>query len=99
MESIDRYCGEVYYIVSALSGENVPSELKTTLHTDFFKCMAIGSTFLVACRYMLSNRFYLFKNYINSILVGSMFGICYSPLFLASKIDQYRLNQLLLEDE
>jgi hypothetical protein len=69
------------------------------LRTDLLKCMLIGSTFLVACRYMLAGRFYLFKDYVKSALVGSVFGVCYSPLFLAAKIDQYRMNQLLLQDE
>jgi hypothetical protein len=48
---------------------------------------------------MLAGRFYLFKDYVKSALVGSVFGVCYSPLFLAAKIDQYRMNQLLLQDE
>lgn len=95
MDSIDKYCGEVYYIISTLTDEKVPSELKTTLKADVLKCMAIGSTLLVGCRYMLSNRFYQLKNYLNSFLIGSIFGLCYSPAFLALKIDKYRLNQLL----
>lgn len=99
MESIDKYFGEIYYIGSTLSDEKVPTELKRALRTDLAKCMVIGSTFLAAIRYMLSRRFYLFKNYVNSVLLGSVFGVCYSPLFLGPKIDQHRLNLLLEEDE
>lgn len=49
-------------------------------------------------RYMLFKRYYLLKNYVNSVLLGSLFGVCYSPFFLSAKIDQYRLT-LMLEDE
>jgi hypothetical protein len=65
------------------------------MKTDIFKCMAIGSAVMMLGRFTIHTRHYLFKNYLNSILLGSAFGTLYSPYFLAQKVDKYRLEQLL----
>lgn len=95
MQSIDNYFGEIYYIRSAFSDPQIPLELKTTLKRDVLKCMAIGSAFMILSRYMIFSRYYLLKNYVNSLLIGSLLGLSYCPVFLGPKIDQYRLTLLL----
>lgn len=99
MQAIDEYCGEVYYIGATLRDPGTPCSLKSTLRVDMVKTMAIGSVFMVMARYMVYNRYYLFKNYVNSVFLGSSLGIGYSPLFLGPKIDRFRLNLLLERDE
>jgi hypothetical protein len=98
MKAVDNYFGKIYYISSTLTNPTTPKDLKSTLKTDAGKCMAIGAVFFTACRYMTFKRYYLLKNYINSFLLGSFFGLGYSPIFLGAKIDQYRLTLLLEED-
>jgi hypothetical protein len=46
------------------------------------KCMAIGAILAIYGRFCLWKRYYLFKNYFNSAISGSLLGIIYSPYFL-----------------
>jgi hypothetical protein len=95
MQFIDSYCGEVYYIVRTLADSRSPAQLKSTLRTDLLKTMAIGSVSLALGRFTIYKRHYLLKNYVNSLLLGSMLGAAYSPIFLVPKIDKHRLGLLL----
>ena len=99
MEYIDKYFEEVYHIGRALINPDFPSALKSTLITDLVKCMGIGSMVMVIGRFTVYKRHYLFKNYVNSVMVGWLFGALYSPYFLSQKIDKHRLYVLLDQDQ
>ncbi len=51
---------------------------------------------MIVGRFMMYWRYFLLKNYISAGLFGSLFGLAYSPFYLAPKIDKYRLNLMLL---
>ena len=77
----------MYYIISTLQDKAVPIQLKSTIKTDIFKCMLIGSVFMMTLKYVRFNHYYMFKEYIHSLFVGSIMGVGYSPLFVTAKID------------
>lgn len=87
MQNIDDYFKEVYYITTTLKDQNTSAKLRQTLKKDLIKCMMIGSVFTVAMRFCNRYRFYLFKDYVKASLLGSAFGMTYSPIYLSKKID------------
>jgi hypothetical protein len=88
MDYIDKYFEEVHYIVRALQNPKCSHELKTTIKVNIFKTMLIGASLSMIVRYSIHHKYYRFKNYVNSLLFGSLFGILYSPYFLVPKIDK-----------
>lgn len=88
MQYIDAYFGSVYNVMNAYKNPAFSEELHKSIKRDIVKCMTIGAFLAIYARYCLWKRFYLFKNYVNSAISGSLFGIIYSPYFLSKKIDQ-----------
>lgn len=88
MEYIDKYFEQIHYIFGALQNPKCSNQLKKTIKTDVLKTMLVGSCLSVAVRFCIAHRYYRFKNYVNSCVLGCAFGVFYSPYFLVRKIDK-----------
>jgi hypothetical protein len=88
MEYIDKYFEQIHYIFGALRNPKCSKELKKAIKMDVLKTMLVGASLSVALRFSIHHRYYRFKNYLNSSVLGCVFGVVYSPYFLVRKIDK-----------
>jgi hypothetical protein len=88
MEYIDSYLREVFHICKAYNDPAISQTLKQSIKTDPIKAMFIGSILAISFRFCMYKRFYLLKDYVRSVMYGSLFGLSYSPYFLGKKVDE-----------
>lgn len=91
-EVLRNHCIDTFTTAQYLFHGTNP-DLKKTLIADEMKCVGIGMTMFLVWQFGKGRTHYL--RYINKGLQGMMFGVLYSPYFLARKVENEQLEEMV----
>lgn len=97
MEYINKYFSDIYFIISAYN--RPPADLNhipSIVRKDISKTMLIGVFLALSVTFSMHKKYYLWKDYAKSSLLGAVFGLGYSPYFLVHKINREYLTLAIM---
>ena len=90
---LDEYLSSIHTVVNFVSNSSQPTNARSMLLKDTFKCILIGSMLSWAVRFTRGKCHYI--KHVKSIGFGGVFGLGYSFYFTNQKVETWMAREEL----